>query len=56
MGDFFILVRDFYVNLFSLLNNTVFDINGYNVSLGAIIFVMLVVSMVVSVFWKGARA
>lgn len=56
MFEFFALVRDFYVDIFDLFNNTVFMIDNNPVSLGAMIFVPLVIGMVVSIFWKGAKS
>ena len=55
MGDFFILMSDFYASIFNLFSQTVFEIEGTRVSLAALIFVPLVVGLVVSVFWKGSR-
>lgn len=55
MGDFFILMSDFYAAIFNLFSQTVFEIEGTRVSLASLIFVPLVVGLVVSVFWKGSR-
>lgn len=54
-------VFKFFVSMFSrlwdLLNSIVFpDFFGFEVSFGGIITALLVVSMVATVFWKGARA
>lgn len=51
---------NFVVSMFSrlwqLLNSIVFtDFFGYEVSFGGIVTALLVVSMVATVFWKGAR-
>lgn len=51
---------NFFVSMFSrlwqLLNSIVFaDFFGYEVSFGGIVTALLVVSMVATVFWKGAR-
>lgn len=53
-------VFGFFVTMFrglwSVLNSIAFDdFFGYSVSFGAIITALLVVSMVVSIFWKGAK-
>lgn len=53
-------VFNFFVSMFSrlwqLLNSIVFaDFYGYEVSFGGIVTALLVVSMVATVFWKGAR-
>lgn len=55
MGDFFILISDFWSSIFNLFTNTVFEIEGTNVSLAALIFVPLVIGLVISIFWKGSR-
>lgn len=45
-----------FMRLWQLLNSIVFaDFYGYEVSFGGIITALLVVSMVATVFWKGAR-
>ena len=55
MGDFFVMVYNFYTSIFNLFSNTVFEIEGTRVSLAALIFVPLVIGLVISVFWKGSR-
>lgn len=55
MGAFFVLMSNFYSSIFDLFSNTVFEIEGTKVSLGALIFVPLVIGLVISVFWKGSR-
>lgn len=55
MGEFFELFGNFWKSIFNLLNQYSFDFNGISVSLSAIMFVFLVVGLVVTVFWRGAK-
>lgn len=41
--------------LYTTLNSAQFDLFGYRVGIGSIIFAFVVISIVCSVFWKGAR-
>lgn len=52
----FKLISDMILKLFGLLDGIVFRINGYDVSVGGMLFVVFVVFMVVVIFWKGAKA
>lgn len=49
------MIAQFWRSLFDLLNSVVLDYAGIEVSLGALIFVPLVVGMVVTIFWKGSK-
>lgn len=53
--EFFRLIFDMFTKLFNVLNSIVFVINGLRVSFGAMIFAFLVLGLVITVFWKGAR-
>lgn len=48
-------LRDFWVDLIGLLNSVQLSVGAINVPLGGLIFAFLVVGIVVSVFWKGAK-
>lgn len=43
-------------SIVSVLNRYVFDFGGINASLFDILVGMVVISLVVAVFWKGARS
>lgn len=55
MYEFILLIRDFMMDLIGLLNAVSFSIGNTSVSYGGLIFAFLVVGIVVSVFWKGAK-
>lgn len=56
MSDFFILIRDFYVDIFDLFDKYSFTIGNYEVNYLSMIFVFIVIGFVVSIFWRGAKA
>lgn len=43
-------------NLFGLLNSISFDFYGYEVTYLSVILAFFALSMIISVFWKGAKA
>lgn len=55
MDAVFLLLRDLFVALIGQLNSISFKIGNISVSYGGLIFAFLVVGIVVSVFWKGAK-
>lgn len=60
MNVFFRLLLDFYESILNLFNNTIIhsiSANGLTVdiSLGQVIVFLLVVSMLATMFWKGAK-
>lgn len=55
MSTFFDLVFNFMHNFVATLGSYKFNFYGLNVSIVDIILGFIVMSMVVSVFWKGAR-
>lgn len=55
MYSFFELLGTFFSNIFSVLNTAVFDIGGVVVSLSDILLGFLGLSIIITVFWKGAR-
>lgn len=56
MNAFFVLISDFYKDIIGLFNSTQLDGGAYQITLGSILFCCLVIGLVVSVFWKGAKA
>ena len=54
--DALYLLAGMVTGLIDLLDQLVFRINGYEVTLGGMIFVTFVVLFVISLFWKGAKA
>lgn len=55
MGDFIVMIRDFWVAIFDTLGSVSFEVNGIIVNLSALLFAFMVTGIVISVFWKGAR-
>ena len=51
----FVAFKDLIAGYLGLLNNIVFNISGFSVSYGGIVFAVLVVGLVISVFWRGAK-
>lgn len=56
MADFISLFFRFWQSIFDLLSYYRFDIGGFSVTLTELFICFLIISMVISVFWKGARA
>lgn len=56
MTDAILLFFRFWQSLFNLMNGIVFDVGGFEVSLGGLNVAFLVLGMVISVFWKGGQA
>ena len=55
MTDFVVLLRNFYVAIAGKLSTLEFPLFGYTVNLLSVLIVFVILSMVVSIFWKGAR-
>lgn len=55
MGQAFDFFVDMISDLTSFLERIIFDYNGVHVSFWGIIVGGLITSMVISLFWKGAR-
>lgn len=55
MTQFVTFIASCIAILFNTINSVSFDLFGYSVSLGFILLSMIIISMVVSVFWKGAK-
>lgn len=56
MGQFFGMVVDLWKSIIKLFDDRPLQIGDYQVSYFAIIFAILVISFVVSMFWKGAKS
>lgn len=55
MTGFFDMIVDFYGSIFGVLSANTFEMYGITVSYGSILFAVLVIAIVMSVMWKGAR-
>ena len=55
MTDFFTLLFGFFGDLIDALDSAVFEFFGANVSLAAVIFALLALGLIISIFWKGAQ-
>lgn len=60
MTTFFVLISSLWARILALFDAVVFELRIYgqtiNISLLAIILAFLVFSILINVFWKGARA
>lgn len=52
---FFDLFFSFWQGLFNVLSSHKIDAFGVSVSLSSILFTVIVLSMIISIFWKGAQ-
>ncbi len=55
MQEFFTSILDFFSDIFVVLGSYRFNMYGVTVSIFDILLALLVTSMVISVFWKGAK-
>ncbi len=55
MFDFIVLISNFFSNIIDVLKTAVFNLGGVTVSLVDIIIGFVVLSIIITVFWKGAR-
>lgn len=55
MLDFFDFLIGFWNAIIAVLNRYTFSIGSYDVTLAGVLFACLVISFVVTVFWKGAK-
>lgn len=55
MLEFFTLLRNYMLAIIAEIDKHPLQIGNFRVSLFALIFAFLVISIVVSVFWKGAK-
>lgn len=55
MFQFLEMITQYFGNLFNLLDDYSFDFGGVNASLLSILLGFLALSILISVFWKGAR-
>lgn len=56
MTETFNLLKNFWLGIFDLLSNVTFELFGFNVDLLSVLFALFVFSMVIVLFYKGARA
>lgn len=56
MTDFFVLFFNFFHQVIDLLAGTVITIGRWNVSFLSIVIAMILISFVLGMFWKGAKA
>ena len=56
MGQFFTMIAILWKSIIKLFDDRPLLIGEYQVSYFAIIFAFLVISFVVTVFWKGAKS
>lgn len=55
MTEFFVMFGNLWKSIIDTLSLCTFEINGFTVSLPAVWFALLVVGLVITVFWKGAK-
>lgn len=55
MTEFFTLFINFFQSMISTVNSHSFDIFGVSVGIFDLIFGFIALSMVISIFWKGAK-
>ena len=55
MGDFFLLLRNFFSDIILCLNRATFRVGAVDTNLIAIFVAFAVVAMIVAGFWKGVR-
>lgn len=56
IGSFIDFIVSFFGKIFTFLSSMTFKVYGISVNYGAIIFAVIVVGFVVSLYWKGARS
>ena len=56
LGAFVDLFVSFFSQLFDFLSSMTFSVYGIPVNYGAVLFAVIVIGFVVSVYWKGARS
>ena len=56
MSGFFVLVVNFFSQVFDLLNQISFEMGGFQVRYGNLIVAMIIFCFVISVFWRGAKS
>lgn len=55
MTGFIDLIVSFYNTVLNKFNAVVFELGGYDVSLGAVLFVCIAFYMIISIYWRGAK-
>lgn len=56
MWDFILWFRDAWILIIGMLNTHLFSFGGISVSLLEILLGLLALALIISIFWKGARA
>lgn len=56
MYECFELIYNFYSGIWDLLNRILLPVEGVDVSLGGLLFACVAISLILAVFWKGAKA
>lgn len=56
MIEFFVMISNWFWSLWGLLDSITFQFNDLTVSYGSILFAVLATAMVISIFWRGAKA
>lgn len=55
MTGFIDLVVNFYKAVIGKFNTVIFELGGYDVSFGAVLFVCIAFYMIISIYWRGAK-
>ena len=56
MTSFFVAVLNFWTGLISLFIRIRFDFFGYTIDLFSFIIMMLLISAVINILWRGAKS
>lgn len=56
MGQFFTMIANLWKSIIKLFDDRPLQIGDYQVSYFAIFFALIVISFVISIIWKGAKA
>lgn len=56
MAQFFQMIANFWISLFDLMEHYKFSIGNFQVSYFSLVFAGLSICIVISVFWRGAKA
>lgn len=55
MTAFIDIIVSFYTVVINLFNAVTFELGGFTVSLGAVLFVCIAFYMIISIYWRGAK-
>lgn len=56
MDRFFSLILDFFASILDTLDVVLFEYQNFEITLLGLIFAFLFLSIVINLFWKGAKA